>query len=273
MAGKNWLLLLMLVAQFVITQAQPLSKLQVVEYNDPATAIDGYLQYIPPSYHTNSRTYPLIIFLHGGALVGGTTDAVGNHDLPNIIISKGGNSLEANQHLVDSFIVICPHLSEGDFEDRQFYNQEKAIEDIVQQVNADLRIDRRRIYLTGLSRGGHGTYGLGSRLPHLFAAIVPIAGGIHGVNNFKNLRDMPMWIIHNQRDPLVNHNNATKAVQALEDMSEQRFMEIDSESPPKSKWENRYWLFSSIDKEAHNAWTPVYESVHLYKWLLSHKKG
>ena len=62
--------------------------------------------------------------------------------------------------ITDTFVVIMPHIEEG-----QFYNNEKAIQTIIKEVASDHNIDTKRIYLTGLSRGGHGTWGLASRIP------------------------------------------------------------------------------------------------------------
>ena len=234
--------------------------------------IDGFTVYLPSVYNEEDRSYPMLIFLHGGLGVGGSVDVVNEQPLPQLILNAKDNSLERNPFLRDSFVVVSPHLTAGSFRNRQFYNQEEAIREIIEDVRTACRIDSKRIYMTGLSRGGHGTWGLGARMADELAAIIPICGALHGVDDYAPFDDIAIWTAHNTGDHMVDYRGTESAVQKIESTSPPVFSHISSMHNVSNELFYNPRIFTSFDREGHDAWTEMYESVALYKWLLNQRK-
>jgi len=244
----------------------------VVEIDDPKEVIDGFNLYLPKSYSKTKLDYPVLVFLQGGLGVGGEIQDINNWGLPKMLVEENMLQSEWNQHLLDSFIVISPHMVGGSFKERQFYNQEAAFRDILDIVNRNLRADPNRYYLTGLSRGGHGTWGLASRMEDVFAAVAPICGGLHGVETYEPFDQIAVWVFHNTGDDRVGYQNSVKGVKAIEMATTMKFKALNSVNPSPNHYMKERYLFSSIEKEGHDAWTDAYGQVHLYKWLLLQTK-
>ncbi|MEN2281121.1 PHB depolymerase family esterase [Algoriphagus sp. SE2] len=87
---------------------------------------------------------------------------------------------------------------------------------IINQTIRNHQVDSDRVYLTGVSRGGHGTSGLAKKYPEKFSAIVPIAGALSCKSNCEGMADLPMWIFHNDCDPVVDYEYPQTAVTYLE---------------------------------------------------------
>src|SRR6185295_17601449 len=107
------------------------------------------------------------------------------------------------------FIVVSPQARQsGGWESQDLY-------DLVQDCKRHYRVDADRVYLTGLSMGGYGTWDLALRHPEEFAAIVPICGGGDTTDAWK-LRNMPVWCFHGAKDnnvPLIQDQRMVRAVE------------------------------------------------------------
>ena len=159
------------------------------------------------------------------------------------------------------------HISRG-----QFYENVNAIKTVIEEVSNKYNVDKCRIYLTGLSRGGHGSWGVASMMPEIFAAIAPICGASHGIDNYNNLTEIPIWTSHNISDNIVGYNETKNIVEKIEEMSGKRFFQTKTFS--EADYENNDLIFTSGegDQKGHDAWTEVYNNVNFYKWLLRFKK-
>ncbi len=250
---------------YLFTQNNTNKFFTTISFENPRGNIDGYTLYIPQN--KKPQSYPLLVFLHGGLGTGGKITKVNEQPLPELIVQAQSRLTVRDQYLADSFVVACPHLSEG-----QFYQDPKAIEQIVAEISKRMEIDAGRIYLTGLSRGGHGTWGLGSKIPNLFAAIVPICGGDHGIDNYGKLAEVPIWTMHNTGDQVVSYNYTVKTVTAIEKLPGVDFLEIDDTDPSDDPYLKHKYIFSSFDLDHHDAWTSVYEGLEVYKWMLNQRK-
>ncbi len=250
-------------------------KIAAIKGEFPGDVIDGYVLYLPKSYDRNMnklKKYPVLIFLQGGLGVGGEVIDLANWGLLKSIKESSDLDEEIDQYRLDSFIVVGPHMKEGSFEDRQFYNQGEAITNILNDLGDEYRIDDSRIYISGLSRGGHGTWGLGSKMSHLLAAIAPICGGLEGVENWSSLSTLPIWAAHNTGDDRVDYTTTTTAVKRIESITKDKFEILSSSSLGTQSLYSKRHLFSSFEREGHDAWTEMYESVDLYKWLLKQRR-
>jgi esterase/lipase len=124
---------------------------------------------------------------------------------------------------------------------------------LLQQVKRTYRVDASRIYLTGLSMGGYGTWALAMKYPDEFAAIAPVCGGGDTANAWK-LRNIPVWNFHGALDNVVPIAGSRNMVAAA------------------SRYNPRVRFTVYPDKD-HNSWDTTYNSSDtLYQWLLAQKK-
>ena len=250
-----------------IAPAKP-GEITTVEREYPQQGLDGYTLYLPQSYVSHTGTYPVLMFLHGGLGVGGEVEKVNEQPLPQLLLNEEKIPTELKPYLLDKFIVVSPHIAE----EGQFYQYTEDIQAILEEVLTTFKADRSRVYLTGLSRGGHGTWGVASKLPDYFAAIAPLAGGIHGVEDFNTLVDMPIWISHNTGDQVVDYDHSENAVEGIEEAGGKTFLRIYTATPPEKNYLSHIHIFTMFQREGHDSWNDMYESVALYKWMLNYSK-
>lgn len=196
-----------------------------------------YLKYLPQNYEAGSdRSFPLLLFLHGGGEVGDDIELVKKHGPPKLI--ERGRDFP--------FIVISPQNPENRLWD------DATLRQLIDEVTDTHRVDRRRIYLTGMSRGGFGAWRMAIQYPDLFAAVVPICGG--GTPTYASrLKDVPVWAFHGARDRVVPLSNSVEMVEALQQAEGDVKLTVYSEA-------------------GHDAWTETYDNPEVYDWLLSHQK-
>ena len=227
--------------------------------------IDGYNVYIPKSCKNGNKKYPMIVFLHGGGLTGGEVSRVLHYDMPKQILEGTSLASELESLLRDSFVVLMPHITEG-----QFYNGENAIRTIISRLIQNENVDAKRIYLTGLSRGGHGTWGLGARMADVFTAIAPICGSGRGISDYDNLKGLPIWVSHNTGDGVVSYSSSERIVERIESRVNRSFHR--STNINSAAYESHDLIFTSKRSDSHNAWTEMYTDANFYKWLLRFSK-
>lgn len=227
--------------------------------------IDGYNLYVPKSCSDSDKKCPVFVFLQGGKGVGGAVNKLMKWGLPNKILSSTSLETELDKYIRDTFIVVMPHIDGG-----QFFENETAMREILVEVVKNENADAKRIYLTGLSRGGYGTWGLASRMSDVFAAAAPICGSGFGVTEYINMADLPLWVSHNTGDGVVNHRGSLRAVEKLEAVSNIAFERTSSIS--SANYSSSEHIFTSTPSDSHDAWTEMYGEVNFYKWLLRFKK-
>ena len=200
-----------------------------------------YLFYLPKDYYNAKKiAWPLILFLHGMGERGNDLELVKIHGIPKIVKTQKDFP----------FIAVSPQCpTEYVWRDKKML---QAVESLILKIIKNYRIDKTRVYVTGLSMGGYGTWALAARRPDFFAAAVPICGGGDPttVNVLKNL---PIWVFHGGLDGIVLPEESEKMVQALE----------------RAGGKVRYTLYP---KAYHDSWTETYDNPALYDWLLSNRK-
>jgi predicted esterase len=194
-----------------------------------------YLSYKPAQYSQDTlKKWPLVIFLHGSGEQGTDLERVKVHG-PPMLVEQGKEF---------PFILISPQAQRG--WDAEF------LYDMIMDFAKNNRVDMDRIYLTGLSMGGHGTWTLAQKHPELFAAIVPICGS-GGTKDLWKLRNMPVWCFHGEKDTVVPFSASQVKVDTLRTYN------------PSVK-------FTSYPEVGHDSWVKAYNDPELYQWLLSQKK-
>ncbi|MEM7478588.1 MAG: protein kinase [Planctomycetota bacterium] len=240
-------------------------KLTTVEVDDEM--LDGYSLYLPVSHGTVEETqYPVLVALTGAWGVGGPIENVNHWGLARLIRDEEDMDLERNQLILDSFIVVMPHIQGGQYSDHP-----EKIRQIIETVVESYGGDSNRVYLTGLSRGGHGTWGLASMLPEMFAAIAPIAGNIAEVENFDTLRGPAIWIAHNSGDS--SFENSEEAIEELEGRGNDRFLRLSNPDASETNYMEHRYVLTAPERDHHDAWTEMYTRPELFKWFLAHSKA
>jgi predicted peptidase len=193
----------------------------------------NYLLYLPEDYEESDKQFPLVLFLHGMGERGTDIEKVKTHGIPKLI-SEGKEF---------PFIVVSPQCP-----DEYFWNDDVLIA-LLDEIEGNYRVDKNRIYVTGLSMGGHGTWTLALAQPNRFAAIAPVCGWSHPVE-FCKLAHMPIWVFHGAKDLVVPLS-----------LSEQIVEQLKACSASKIK-------FTIYPEATHDSWTETYNNEELYKWFL-----
>jgi predicted peptidase len=198
-----------------------------------------YLKYLPEGYD-GKKKFPLLLFLHGAGERGDNLDLVTVHGPPKLI--KKGKKFP--------FVVISPQCPRDSWWDAH------ALVGLLDSVIAMHAIDKSRIYCTGLSMGGFGTWELGSFYPERFAALAPICGigrwpDSRGYTPFL-MSKKPVWVFHGAKDSVVSLEESQRMVDALKRRG----------GKPK---------FTIYPEAGHDSWTKSYDNPKLYEWFLSHK--
>ena len=237
---------------------------QTIEKKYPNSAVDGYNLYFPPAYEAHPDTMlPLIVFLQGGLSVGGWVGDIFKWELPRELKESADISSELGQLKRNTFIYVMPHIARG-----EYYLYVDAFEQLLDELTNQHRIDTSRIYLTGLSRGGFGTWGLASKMPERFAAVAPIAGAPHGVRDYEALAQVPTWAAHNHKDDRVDFLHSENAVRRVERTGGVEFHRTTSVAEVDYLKHDHIFTAGTNSDFPHDAWTAMYNEVNFYKWLL-----
>ena len=135
-----------------------------------------YLLYLPENYESKNKEWPLMFFLHGAGERGDYVDSVKVHGPPKLI--ENGQDFP--------FIVVSPQCPL----EKSWENEITELDKLYNEVIGKYNIDSSRVYLTGLSMGGFGTFAWAISDPDKFAAIVPICGG-GDETMVSRIKDMP----------------------------------------------------------------------------------
>ena len=196
-----------------------------------------YLLYLPEDYAKDTTLkWPLMVFLHGSGESGVDLDKVKAHGPPKLI--------EAGKKF--PFIVVSPQAPP------QTGWKAEVIKGMIDDIKKKYRVDNDRVYLTGLSMGGFGTWDLSEKYPDEFAAIAPICGGGDAEKTWK-LRHMPVWCFHGAKDNVVPLASSQVMVDALRKY-------------------NKDVKFTVYPDAEHNSWEVTYNNDSLYTWFLAQRK-
>lgn len=196
-----------------------------------------HLLYVPDDYSQDSTdTFPLMIFLHGAGERGANIELVNVHGPPKLV--KDGQSFPC--------LIVSPQCPL-----ERAWNTER-LDTLLSKIKRDYRVDDHRIYLTGLSMGGYGTWNWSIQRPELFAAIAPICGG-GDPKQAKAIRNLPIWVFHGADDTVVPLSESQDMVDALASL------DVDV-------------TFTIYPDTGHNSWTETYNNPDFYDWLFSQHK-
>jgi enterochelin esterase-like enzyme len=211
----------------------------------------------PPSIE-NDQKYPLVIFLHGAG-ERGDDNAAQLQYFPEMMAQPAWRArfpcyVLAPQCRTDRKWANHDWSAAGDPKfPEEPSEQMQTVMQMLKRAMADEQVDPQRIYLTGLSMGGYGTWDLAARHPELFAAVAPICGGSDPATA-KLFSHLPIWVVHGGADGVVSVERSRSMVAALKEAG----------GNP---------VYVEIPGVGHNSWTPGYEDPDgLIPWLFRQKK-
>lgn len=198
-----------------------------------------YVQYLPKDFDENQK-YPLVMFLHGAGERGDDLDLASCHGFMKHVREEGKEY---------PFIYVAPQCPSGKY----WGCYTESLLAFLEHICNSLPVDRERVYLTGLSMGGTGTFMLTMAAPERFAAIAPICGsGI--VWNAGALRNIPVMMYHGDCDSVVPVSESVTMLTKIHQCGGQAELKI-------------------LYGVGHNAWDVAYDGDELVEWFLSHKKS
>jgi predicted peptidase len=197
----------------------------------------GYLIYLPKDYGTKEGKCPLMLFLHGRGESQGPLSTVKKWGPPRLI-EHGENY---------PFIVVSPQCPPSP-ESWNRPQQQALLVALLDHVTKTYKVDEDRVYLTGLSMGGYGSWRLAADHPERFAAVVPICGA-GKTEDADKLKALPIWAWHGAADPTVPVKNSIDMVEAIK------------------KAGGTNIRFTILEGIGHNSWEAAYASPDLYSWL------
>ncbi len=212
-----------------------------------------------PENYDKSTSYPLVLFLHGSGERGNDNESQLVH----------GSSLFANPANRSKFpaIVLFPQCPVNGYwapiNDNEkgfsYVNSKKPTEPmqmvirLVRDIMKNESVDYKRMYVTGLSMGGMGTYDLVCRYPQMFAAAVPICGGV-SLERLKKIKKLPLRIYHGEADNVVSPEHSRSAYNKLRTLGSQNVELI---------------MFPGVE---HDSWNSAFNQEDFLSWIFSNKK-
>lgn len=206
----------------------------------------SYLISLPEGYNASQeKKWPLILFLHGAGERGTNLQAVAVHGIPK--------HLNAGQKI--PFVVVAPQCPNGEIWD------DATLLGLLDKLIATHQIDSKRVYLTGLSMGGYGSWSLGTRHPERFAAIAPVCGGgerlrllLLSESQKKSLKTLGIWAFHGGKDDVVPLEESERMIAAVK--------KAGNAAPKLTVYPN----------DGHDSWNHAYAEAELLPWFLKHSR-
>lgn len=212
-------------------------KIQCEKDKDHTMNLD-YLLYLPENYDSKEQ-WPLILFLHGAGEIGDDLEQVKEQGLPK--------KLEEGEAM--PFIVISPQCPSHTHWGMHF----DALYELIQEIKKEYAVNHNKVYLTGLSMGGYGTWAMALKYLNEFAALVPICGGLRNHDHVTDLKNIPIWAFHGLQDHVVPISETQKIVDKLQ--------ACDGNIK-----------FTIYPDKRHDSWTETYNNKDVYAWLLKQER-
>lgn len=237
------------------------SKVDVKTLLEKKTFVDPlghklHYRLLKPETVEPGKKYPLVIFLHGAG-------ERGEDNTKQLVHGIADFAKPENRKARPCFLIApqCPEFHrwvEVDWSAPAHTQPANPSEpaalvlDLLAQLTRDLPIDTKRLYLTGLSMGGYGTWDLIARRPELFAAAVPICGGGDEATA-PRIAKLPIWVFHGAKDGAVKPERSRNMIAAIEKAGGK---------PRCTEYPN----------EGHASWVPAYRDPEMHQWLFAQQR-
>jgi predicted peptidase len=217
------------------------AELKVGQGDAAQSATMRYWLFLPKDYDAQAATrWPLLLFLHGSGERGDDLEAVKKHGPPKLVDSRPDFP----------FVTVSPQCPIGE------RWQPAQLAALVDHLEKTLKLDPERLYITGLSMGGAGTWSLIAAQPNRFAAAIPICGGGGGddLSRAMLFGKLPIWAFYGDQDRPEGLKQCQQIIAAIEAAG------------------NKEAHMTVYPKVGHDSWTETYANEDVYKWLLSQRK-
>ncbi len=252
-------------ARIIVTEA-----MEAFSYTDDAISDKAlpYRLYVPESY-SSDRSYYLLLHLHGAGERGDDNlKQIADGDQTRLIYR-----ILNDESLREQFIIVAPQcpLDQKWVSERwddgtyslnntpQSIPSQQVMSLLQKEITMKYSVDSDRIYVTGLSMGGFGTWDLICRYPDYFTAAIPVCGGADASYADK-IKHIPIWTFHSSNDQIVNPAGTYNMVKALTNLGADITYTKTDEG-------------TKNDAMGHSAWVPAYREEELLNWLLSKTKS
>ncbi len=226
---------ILILSVFVEGQTKNQPEKRVFSGNFSAGVNLNYLTYFPEGFDS-SKEYPLILFLHGSGERGSDLSLVRKHGLPKEI--DNGRKVPA--------IVIAPQCPEN----KRWRTYELAA--LMDYVESLYKIDKSRVYVTGLSMGGSGTWRFAAEFPDRVAAIITMCAYAEPHTAYQ-IADIPVWVFHGTADDITPFDVSERMVKKLQEIG----------------GNVKFTIYEGAD---HNIWERTYANDEIYTWLFAQRK-
>ena len=239
----------------------PLGQAMSAEFDYKRYPIEGekFLPYrvYSPKGVDNALRMPLVVFLHGAGERG--------HDNERQLLHGARDLLRYSIERQEPMIIVAPQVPLDErwvdvvWDERVHRMPEDPSESmgllmgLLTELMSDSRVDPNRVYLTGLSMGGFGTWDLIARWPDTFAAALPVCGG-GDTDSAIRIKDIPIWAFHGSDDAVVIPERSRDMIQALQRVG----------SNP------RYTEYPGV---GHDSWTETYQNFEVLDWFFRQRRG
>lgn len=197
-----------------------------------------YLSYPPGYFEGEDASYGILLFLHGGGEAGGDLDD----------LQKNGPPKMMAEGYPFPFLVLAPQNPH-----QKKWWDIKAVNQLLDSIVANNRVDKNRMYLTGLSRGGSAAWEMAVQYPDKFAALAVVCGMAPVPYAHWLEKKMPIWVFHGAEDQVIPVTESDTMVRKLTEMG----------------YDVKYSRYENV---GHNSWEKAYTTEELYQWMANQKK-
>ena len=251
----RWLTLMMLSSLSSTAFSAELYEARVYKNEKGETL--NYRLMVPKDYSpSGTEKYPLVLFLHGAG-------ERGDDNSKQLVHGTKEFAKDENRQKFPCFVIApqCPDgkkWSEVDWSADTHKQPEESISlkltrELMASLEKEFRIDTKRLYVTGLSMGGYGTWDLVSRTPDVFAAAIPVCGG-GDETQAERLTKLPIWVFHGDKDTAVKPERSRRMVEAIK----------------KAGGSPKYTEYPNV---GHDSWSKTYSNPDVIAWLFAQRKS
>ncbi|MBT2163244.1 carboxylesterase family protein [Zobellia barbeyronii] len=237
MLQKLYFLLLCFVLQGCAAQ----SKYKLIDAEQETVIKENYSYYLyyPEGYEENpEEKYPLLLFLHGGGESGDSLVYVKRNGPPKLI--QRGKKFP--------FLILAPQNPQ-----KKMWWNTRSVMQLLDTIVDNNRVDKKRIYLTGLSRGGGAAWEMAVQYPEKFAAMAVVCGMTPLPYASWIDKKMPMWVFHGEEDESIPISESETMVAKLKSMN----------------YDIRFTKYPGV---GHDSWIQAYDNEELYEWFMKQER-
>jgi len=200
--------------------------------------LDYYL-YFPQDYEINpQKEFPILLFLHGGGESGDTLGALKKNGPPKLIV----------QGKQFPFLILAPQNPHQ----KKWWNT-RAVNQLLDSIIENNRVDKKRIYVTGLSRGGGAAWEMAVQYPEKFAALAVVCGMAPLPYAAWIDKNMPIWVFHGEKDKSIPISESENMVDKLKQMG----------------YDVQFTRYPNV---GHDSWVQAYATEELYEWFANQRR-